>query len=126
MSNKPYQVIVVGGGPVGVGLAIELGLRNISVALIERYPSPQPIPKGQNLTQRTLEHFYFWGIEDKVRAARAMPDDYPIGGGDRLWQPNERVLVRLAETRARSPLLLYRQRALTPIRDGKCTALPDG
>ncbi|MDX1521709.1 MAG: FAD-dependent monooxygenase, partial [Anaerolineae bacterium] len=80
MGNKRYQVIIVGGGPVGVGLAIELGLRNTSVALVERYHTPQPIPKGQNLTQRTLEHFYFWGIENDIRAARAMPADYPIGG----------------------------------------------
>jgi flavin-dependent dehydrogenase len=80
MSQERFQVIIVGGGPVGVGLAIELGLRNISVALIERYPLPQPIPKGQNLTQRTLEHFYFWGIEDELRAARVMPKGYAIGG----------------------------------------------
>lgn len=79
MSN-PYQVIIVGGGPVGVGLAIELGQRDISVALIERYPQPQPIPKGQNLTQRTVEHFHFWGIENELRAARVMPRDYPTGG----------------------------------------------
>ena len=38
------------------------------------------IPKGQNLTQRTLEHFYFWGIVDELRAARLMPPGYPIGG----------------------------------------------
>ena len=75
-----YDVIIVGGGPVGVALSIELGMRGISVAVIEKYREPQPIPKGQNLTQRTLEHFYFWGIEDQLRAARTMPRDYPIGG----------------------------------------------
>ena len=37
------------------------------------------IPKGQNLTQRTLEHFYFWGIADELRAARLMPKGAPIG-----------------------------------------------
>lgn len=50
------------------------------MAVVEKYHEPQPIPKGQNLSQRTLEHFYFWGIEDKLRAARTMPDDFPIGG----------------------------------------------
>jgi 2-polyprenyl-6-methoxyphenol hydroxylase-like FAD-dependent oxidoreductase len=73
------QVIIVGGGPVGVGLAVELGLRGISCTLVERYHDPQQIPKGQNLTQRTLEHFYFWGVVDELRASRAMPNDYPIG-----------------------------------------------
>ena len=74
------QVIIVGGGPVGMGLAIELGQRNIRCAVIERYLDPQPIPKGQNLTQRTLEHFHFWGVEKDVRASRTIPREYGIGG----------------------------------------------
>jgi len=78
--TKRYQVVIVGGGPVGVALAVELGLRGISCALVERRTRLQEIPKGQNLTQRTLEHFYFWGIADELRAARAMPPGYPIGG----------------------------------------------
>lgn len=74
------QVIIVGGGPVGMGLAIELGQRGIHCVVVERYTSPQPIPKGQNLTQRTMEHFYFWGAEKALRAARTIPRDYGIGG----------------------------------------------
>src|SRR6266849_507664 len=74
-----FQVVNVGGGPVGVALAVELGLRGISCALVERHLAPQRIPKGQNLTQRTLEHFYFWGIEQELRAARLMPRGAPIG-----------------------------------------------
>src|SRR3954465_10244320 len=74
------QVVIVGGGPVGLGLAIELGQRAIRCVLVERHVSPQPIPKGQNLTQRTLEHFYFWGAEQQLRAARTIPRDYGIGG----------------------------------------------
>ena len=79
MDNQ-YQVIIVGGGPVGVALAVELGLRGVSCALIERRRKLQNVPKGQNLMQRTLEHFYFWGIVDEIRAARIMPAGYPIGG----------------------------------------------
>ena len=75
-----YQVIIVGGGPVGVALAVDLGRRGVSCAVLERHLEPQRIPKGQNLTQRTLEHFYFWGVVDEVRAARLMPPGYPIGG----------------------------------------------
>ncbi len=41
---------------------------------------PQPIPRGQNLTQRTLEHFHFWGAEPALRAARTIPREYGIGG----------------------------------------------
>ena len=74
-----YQVVMVGGGPVGMALAVELGLRGISCAVVERYTSPQRIPKGQGLTQRTLEHFYFWGINEELRAAKIRPAGYPIG-----------------------------------------------
>lgn len=72
--------MIVGGGPVGMGLAIGLGLRGIRSIVIERYENPQPIPKGQNLTQRTMEHFHFWGAEAELRAARTIPPDYGISG----------------------------------------------
>jgi 2-polyprenyl-6-methoxyphenol hydroxylase-like FAD-dependent oxidoreductase len=78
--EQRFQVIIVGGGPVGAALAVDLGLRGVSCALVEQHVATQRIPKGQNLTQRTLEHFYFWGIVDELRAARVMPSDYPIGG----------------------------------------------
>ena len=74
------QVLIVGGGPVGLGLAVELGQRGVDCLLVERYRQPQPIPRGQNLTQRTMEHFHFWGAERRLRAARTVPQEYGIGG----------------------------------------------
>src|SRR5258708_33181336 len=104
MSATPgaAQVIIVGGGPVGMGLAIELGQRTVRCIVVERYAAPQPIPKGQNLTQRTLEHFHFWGVEKAVRAARTIPPEYGIGGltaygtllGDYSYDWMQRELVR--------------------------------
>jgi 4-hydroxyisophthalate hydroxylase len=98
---KRYQVVIVGGGPVGVALAVDLGLRGISCALIERRTAPHRIPKGQNLTQRSVEHFYSWGIADAVRAARVLPPDFPLSGivaygslaGDYWYAPPLRELV---------------------------------
>jgi len=75
-----YQVVIVGGGPVGVALAVELGQRGLSCVLVERRREPQRIPKGQNLTQRSVEHFYFWGVLDALRAARILPPSYPMSG----------------------------------------------
>ena len=81
-TNNSLQtdVMIIGGGPVGLGLAIELGQRGIHCTLAERYAQPQPIPKGQNLTQRTMEHFHFWGAEPELRAAHTIPPEYGIGG----------------------------------------------
>jgi 4-hydroxyisophthalate hydroxylase len=78
--TKRFQVVIVGGGPVGVALAVELGRRGLSCALVERRREPQRIPKGQNLTQRSVEHFYFWGVLDALRAARTLPPSYPMSG----------------------------------------------
>jgi len=74
------DVVIVGGGPVGMGLAIDLAQRGVRCVVVERYPTPQPIPKGQNLTQRTMEHFRSWGAEKQLRAARTIPPEYGIGG----------------------------------------------
>jgi NADPH-dependent 2,4-dienoyl-CoA reductase/sulfur reductase-like enzyme len=63
-------VVIVGGGPVGMGLAIDLGLRGVRSIVVERYKDPQPIPKGQNLTQRTLEHFHFTPDPGPTRSVR--------------------------------------------------------
>ena len=75
-----YDVLISGGGPVGLGLAIELGQRGIRVAVVERNQTPPRIPKGQNLTQRTMEHMQAWGVEDQIRAAKTIPKGYGLGG----------------------------------------------
>src|SRR5437764_6695115 len=40
MSTPDTQVVIVGGGPVGLGLGIELGQRGIDCVLVERYGRP--------------------------------------------------------------------------------------
>ncbi len=74
------RVVIVGGGPVGMALAVNLGLRGIASTVIERRTDIQQIPKGQNLLQRSMEHFWFWGIEQELRAGRVIPRDFPMTG----------------------------------------------
>ena len=74
------QVAIVGGGPVGLGLAIDLGQRGIEVVVLERHRDLHTIPKGQNLTQRTAEHFRAWGVLDEIEAARPIPASFGTAG----------------------------------------------
>ena len=83
--EKRCQVVIVGGGPVGAGLALDLGLRGISCVLIERRKTLQHIPKGQNLTQRTAEHFWFWGVEDDVRCIERFQSPCPLSSTSDGW-----------------------------------------
>jgi 4-hydroxyisophthalate hydroxylase len=78
--NKKRQVVIVGGGPVGMAMAIELAQRGITSAIVERRTQEHRIPKGQGLQQRTMEHFHSWGLLEKVRAARVLPPDFSLSG----------------------------------------------
>ena len=117
---RRFQVAIVGGGPVGAALAVDLGLKGIRCALVETNVGLSRIPKGQNLTHRTLEHFYFWGIADELRAARLMPRDYPIGEitaygslASEYWQaPAGRELVRPYYFQDNERLPQYRMEAV--------------
>ena len=41
------QVVIVGGGPVGMGLAIELGQRGVRCVVVERYVSRSRSPRAR-------------------------------------------------------------------------------
>jgi len=69
-------VLVVGGGPVGLGLAIELGLRRIPVTLIEMRDGSVSVPKMSQVHARTLEFCRRWGIVDRVFDA-GFPKHHP-------------------------------------------------
>jgi 2-polyprenyl-6-methoxyphenol hydroxylase-like FAD-dependent oxidoreductase len=74
------SVAIVGGGPVGLALAVTLGKAGVGCVLVERQLEPSAIPRGQNLSARSLEHFHYWDCADELRAARLLPPGFPIGG----------------------------------------------
>lgn len=71
------DVLVVGGGPVGLSLSLALGLRDNRVIMIERDGSRGPQPRAKTLNMRSLAHLRRWGIADAVRAASPTPEDLP-------------------------------------------------
>jgi 2-polyprenyl-6-methoxyphenol hydroxylase-like FAD-dependent oxidoreductase len=71
------QIIIVGAGPVGLTLAIDLGRRGIACVLVEQEAEPQFLPKMERCNARTMEIFRRLGLADRIRAA-GMPEDVPM------------------------------------------------
>src|ERR1700754_2780763 len=71
---EAYDVIVVGAGPVGLTLAIDLGRRGVRCLLIERNPTTAPWPKMERSNARTMELYRRIGIADRVRALGYPPE----------------------------------------------------
>ena len=68
------EVLVVGGGPVGLTLASDLAVRKRSTILVESREGPTTHPKATLLGARSMEYFRRWGIDDII-FARALPPD---------------------------------------------------
>jgi 2-polyprenyl-6-methoxyphenol hydroxylase-like FAD-dependent oxidoreductase len=71
------RVLIVGGGPVGLTLAMDLAWRGIDVVVVERRPSNDPpnVKCGQ-IGARSMEIFRRLGVADKLRGI-GLPADYP-------------------------------------------------
>lgn len=76
-SGFDVDVLVVGAGPVGLTLAIDLAWRGIEVTVVEaRAAAEPPEPKCNHVAARTMEIFRRLGIAEKVRNS-GLPPDYP-------------------------------------------------
>jgi 2-polyprenyl-6-methoxyphenol hydroxylase-like FAD-dependent oxidoreductase len=75
--NVDTEVLVVGGGPVGLALAIELGMRGVRVIVAERNERGGVAPRAKTTNVRTRTHLRRWGIADKLAQASPMGVDYP-------------------------------------------------
>ena len=70
------NVLIVGAGPVGLTLAIDLAWRGIDVTIAEtRARAAPPEPKCNHVAARTMEIFRRLGVADAVRNA-GLPADY--------------------------------------------------
>ena len=71
------DVLVVGAGPVGLSLAIELGMRGVAVTLVEQRSRTGAQPRAKTTNVRSMQHLRRWGMADALRAAAPLPYDYP-------------------------------------------------
>lgn len=71
------QVLIVGAGPTGLTLAIDLGRRGVRCTVIEQKEAPQFLPKMERCNARTMEIYRRMGIAERVRAA-GLPAHCPM------------------------------------------------
>jgi 2-polyprenyl-6-methoxyphenol hydroxylase-like FAD-dependent oxidoreductase len=74
-----HQVIIVGGGPVGLTLAVDLGQRGVDCLLIDKRPEPAFLPKMERCNPRTMEIFRRLGVAEEIRDA-GYPVELPLDG----------------------------------------------
>ena len=68
------DVLIVGAGPTGLTLAIDLGQRGVRCMLIEQKERPAFLPKMERVNARTMEIYRRIGLAQKIRAAGLRPD----------------------------------------------------
>lgn len=71
--RSKVPVVIVGGGPVGLSMAILLQRFGIEFVLVERSPTTTDHPKARGTYTRTMEIFRQWGI-DGLMKRHALPD----------------------------------------------------
>jgi 2-polyprenyl-6-methoxyphenol hydroxylase-like FAD-dependent oxidoreductase len=132
------DVLIVGAGPTGLTLAIDLGKRGVRCTLIEQKERPAFLPKMERINARTMEIYRRLGLSGQIRAAGLRPDcpmDVYI-----VLALNEPPLLRLgypsaaeafADTRATNdgslplePYQLISQYTLEPLLKSIAEAIP--
>ncbi|MBB3595820.1 2-polyprenyl-6-methoxyphenol hydroxylase-like FAD-dependent oxidoreductase [Rhizobium sp. BK529] len=87
------DVLIVGAGPVGLTLAIDLGQKGVRCTLIEKKEAPEFLPKMERCNARTMEIFRRMGLSEKIRKAgldASVPMDVYV-----VLAMNEPPLLRL-------------------------------
>ncbi len=68
------EVLIVGAGPTGLTLAIDLGKRGVTCTLIEQKARPAFLPKMERINARSMEIYRRMGLAQEIRAAGLRPD----------------------------------------------------
>jgi 2-polyprenyl-6-methoxyphenol hydroxylase-like FAD-dependent oxidoreductase len=76
VQQKDCAIVVIGAGPCGLMLAIELGRRGIQTIVIDEKVSSARFPAANATQARSMEHYRRLGFAEKVRA-QGLPPDYP-------------------------------------------------
>lgn len=64
---NPAPILIIGGGPVGMALAMNLDALGMRTVVINTEPRPRWHPKGSTQNARTMEHYRRLGIASRLR-----------------------------------------------------------
>ncbi|WP_319449815.1 MULTISPECIES: FAD-dependent monooxygenase [unclassified Mycobacterium] len=70
------DVCIVGGGPVGLAMAVDLGTRGVRVLLVDEGDGSVNYPTAESIDTRSMEWLRQLGISDALQRS-GFPDDYP-------------------------------------------------
>ncbi len=70
------EIAIVGGGPAGLMLAIELGCRDVACVVFDENTEPRQQPKANATSARTMEHYRRRGFSGAIRAL-GLPAGHP-------------------------------------------------
>jgi 2-polyprenyl-6-methoxyphenol hydroxylase-like FAD-dependent oxidoreductase len=79
------DVLVVGAGPSGLALGVDLARRGVDALVVEQGDGLFPGSRGKGLQPRTMEVFDDLGVLDAIRAAGGV---HPVG---MIWQDGRRM-----------------------------------
>jgi 2-polyprenyl-6-methoxyphenol hydroxylase-like FAD-dependent oxidoreductase len=82
-NQSETEVLIVGSGPAGLTLAIELARRSVSFRLIDRDPVRPKTSRAIGTQRRTVEVFRLMGIVESALAPSVMPRAFRIAEGSR-------------------------------------------
>src|SRR6266481_9730869 len=68
------EVLIVGAGPTGLTLAIDLGRRGVRCTLLEQKDQPAFLPKMERVNARSVEIYRRMGLAEKIRTAGLRAD----------------------------------------------------
>jgi 2-polyprenyl-6-methoxyphenol hydroxylase-like FAD-dependent oxidoreductase len=80
MNQLTTPVVIVGGGPVGLVLALLLDFHGVKSTIINTEPTERWHPKGNGQNARTMEIYRQLGLSDQVREL-GLPRDHPFDQG---------------------------------------------
>jgi 3-(3-hydroxy-phenyl)propionate hydroxylase len=75
-TKRDFDVLISGGGPTGITLALLLGQAGVSVLVVEKEAAIYPLPRAAHIDHETMRVFQQVGVADRLMATCRHTDRY--------------------------------------------------